>query len=175
MKKNHNKEKQKTFLFWSLILFIMVLILFLRIFKAPTFSPVISEEEENNSLNWQSFSEKFSSILDEFNGDWKEKNKEAKNIFLENKEDSTISESVDGKIQEEDILSDEDNNLREKKYTEENYRDIEELKNEMNNLLEEFDNYNNCPEWINCMPEVGGEPKDCTIPKGCEDITQIAY
>lgn len=32
----------------------------------------------------------------------------------------------------------------------------------------------NCPEWINCMPSIG-EVRDCQIPVGCEDFTQIAY
>jgi hypothetical protein len=31
-----------------------------------------------------------------------------------------------------------------------------------------------CPEWINCMPSPGMNNK-CEIPKGCEDITQIAW
>jgi hypothetical protein len=30
-----------------------------------------------------------------------------------------------------------------------------------------------CPEWINCMPGPGRGP--CTIPEGCEGITQIAH
>lgn len=33
----------------------------------------------------------------------------------------------------------------------------------------------NCPEWINCMPSIGDEPRPCQIPVGCEGITQIAY
>ncbi|HBA36553.1 TPA: hypothetical protein DCZ15_01610 [Candidatus Falkowbacteria bacterium] len=33
----------------------------------------------------------------------------------------------------------------------------------------------NCPEYINCMPTVGTEPRPCNIPPGCEDITVIAY
>lgn len=33
----------------------------------------------------------------------------------------------------------------------------------------------NCPEWINCMPTIGDEPRPCQIPVGCEGITQIAY
>ena len=32
----------------------------------------------------------------------------------------------------------------------------------------------NCPAYINCMPTVG-ETRDCKIPAGCENITQIAY
>lgn len=31
-----------------------------------------------------------------------------------------------------------------------------------------------CPEYINCMPSIG-ETRSCTIPLGCEGITQIAY
>lgn len=31
-----------------------------------------------------------------------------------------------------------------------------------------------CPEWINCMPSID-EVRDCQIPIGCEDFTQIAY
>ena len=31
-----------------------------------------------------------------------------------------------------------------------------------------------CPEYINCMPSIG-EARSCTIPLGCEGITQIAY
>lgn len=37
------------------------------------------------------------------------------------------------------------------------------------------DNVNSCPAWINCMPRIGSSPPDCTIPVGCENITQIAY
>lgn len=37
-----------------------------------------------------------------------------------------------------------------------------------------------CPAWINCMPTVVGpgevmDSRPCTIPPGCEGITQIAY
>jgi len=32
----------------------------------------------------------------------------------------------------------------------------------------------NCPAYINCMPTIGAA-RDCTIPLGCEGITQIAY
>lgn len=31
-----------------------------------------------------------------------------------------------------------------------------------------------CPEYINCMPSIGGA-RPCIIPPGCEKITQIAY
>lgn len=41
-----------------------------------------------------------------------------------------------------------------------------------NSLIEK--NKKNCPEYINCMPQVGAMV-NCTIPLGCEDITQIAY
>jgi len=37
---------------------------------------------------------------------------------------------------------------------------------------------NNCPEWINCMPTINDSlspPRSCSIPPGCEGITQIAY
>lgn len=34
-------------------------------------------------------------------------------------------------------------------------------------------NNNSCPEWIDCMP--GPNRSECKIPKGCEDITQIAW
>ncbi len=32
----------------------------------------------------------------------------------------------------------------------------------------------NCPAWINCMPSLD-EVRNCQIPVGCEDFTQIAY
>lgn len=32
-----------------------------------------------------------------------------------------------------------------------------------------------CPAWINCMPTMDSPPRDCSVPPGCEDITQIAY
>jgi ElaB/YqjD/DUF883 family membrane-anchored ribosome-binding protein len=32
----------------------------------------------------------------------------------------------------------------------------------------------NCPAWINCMPSLD-EIRNCQIPPGCEDFTQIAY
>lgn len=34
---------------------------------------------------------------------------------------------------------------------------------------------NNCPQWLNCMPMIDSEPKNCQIPTGCEGYTQIAY
>lgn len=36
-------------------------------------------------------------------------------------------------------------------------------------------NPNNCPEYINCMPTVGGEARSCAIPSGCEEITQVVW
>jgi len=33
----------------------------------------------------------------------------------------------------------------------------------------------NCPEWINCMPSPDAPNRNCNIPTGCEEYTQIAY
>lgn len=174
MKDNHS-NKQKKVLFWSLVLFVMAVILFFRIVGVPSFDNTISEEETKNSLNWQSFTEKFSSIVEDFNDDWeetKDKNSEVKNIFVENEENSTSTKAIDveeSETQEED----EDNSVE---YMPNNYQDIEKTKEEMEELIEKFNNINNCPKWINCMPNIGsGEKNNCVIPIGCEDITQIAY
>ncbi|MBN2853987.1 hypothetical protein JXK06_00415 [Patescibacteria group bacterium] len=34
---------------------------------------------------------------------------------------------------------------------------------------------NNCPDYINCMPTIGGPARSCAIPPGCEGITQIVW
>jgi len=34
---------------------------------------------------------------------------------------------------------------------------------------------NNCPDYINCMPTIGGPARNCAIPPGCEGITQIVW
>jgi hypothetical protein len=178
MKRGYN-QKQKKFLFWSLVLFVMVLIIFLRVIKKSSFNNIILEEKTNNSLDWQSFSKKFNSILNDFDDDWNEvkneKKSKVKNIFIENIKDSTSTEATSTNvldIEKEKIVDDEEENI------ENNYQDIEKLKDDMDNLKEKFINVNNCPEWINCMPMIGVEKKDrkdCVIPKGCEGITQIAY
>ena len=32
-----------------------------------------------------------------------------------------------------------------------------------------------CPEYVNCMPTIGGSARACNIPPGCENITQIVW
>ncbi len=50
-----------------------------------------------------------------------------------------------------------------------------ELKEELSDLIKKATTTkSNCPEYINCMPLIG-EARPCTVPVGCEDITQIAY
>lgn len=51
-----------------------------------------------------------------------------------------------------------------------------EIKEELLDLIKKATTTvkNNCPEYINCMPTIGGA-RPCTIPAGCENITQIAY
>ena len=42
-------------------------------------------------------------------------------------------------------------------------------------LLKPKPTLSNCPEYINCMPTVGGPARSCAIPPGCEEITQVAW
>lgn len=63
-------------------------------------------------------------------------------------------------------------------------KDIKQLEEDTEKLLKDImkesdkkatsTKTNSCPEWINCMPSIG-EARSCTIPPGCEGITQIAY
>lgn len=156
-------------------MFIMAIILFFRIVKAPSFSYTISEEETNNSLSWQSFTEKFNSTLDNLSDDWEEiknEKEEIKNIFIENKDNVTSTDLIytqfEGELREED---------EEYIYNEVigDYQDIEDVKKVTEEIIKKFNDTNNCPAWINCMPTIGTEINDCVIPSGCEDITQIAY
>ena len=32
-----------------------------------------------------------------------------------------------------------------------------------------------CPQYINCMPTIGGVAKNCQVPPGCENITTLVY
>ena len=51
---------------------------------------------------------------------------------------------------------------------------VDDSKKMLEELEERLKNEKNCPKYIDCMPSIGG-PVDCSIPKGCENITQIAY
>lgn len=51
---------------------------------------------------------------------------------------------------------------------------IDDSKKMLVELEEKLKNEKNCPEYIDCMPSIG-EPVNCIIPEGCENITQIAY
>ncbi len=42
-------------------------------------------------------------------------------------------------------------------------------------LLKPEPTLSSCPEYINCMPTVGGPARSCAIPPGCEEITQVVW
>jgi len=53
----------------------------------------------------------------------------------------------------------------------------EKIKNRLDNIMETATTTvkkNNCPPYINCQPTIG-KARACTVPAGCEGITQIAY
>ncbi|MCF7820577.1 MAG: hypothetical protein K9M44_03870 [Candidatus Pacebacteria bacterium] len=164
--KDLKEKKEKQVLFWSLVVFFMAVIIFLWLASFSPFTKTISEEETKNTIDWQNFSEKLRTKWSNFRDDWQEvkdkAEKEGKEIFVEST--STPLNNNSSSSPETSLNNDTGVNL-------------EQLKEEIENLNNKLKN-SNCPEWVNCMPTLSDNPhenKECVIPPGCEDITQIAY
>jgi hypothetical protein len=103
------------------------------------------------------------------------------NLSLLNESNQAIENrkvDVEGQV----FLQDMKNNLTEKKMKTEivnnEFQELELIKSESDKLLKNLENKINnnlsCPVFINCMPGPD-RAGPCSVPPGCEDITQIAY
>ncbi len=106
------------------------------------------------------------------------------NSFLNQSEEKVNKIEEEQKQQERQQLIKDSDNLIQNLITETNKKSdysipapIDNIDNDAeSNQASLIDNNKNinCPEWINCMPSIG-EVRNCQIPVGCEDFTQIAY
>jgi hypothetical protein len=94
----------------------------------------------------------------------------------ENSKNSEIS--IDGQVFLQDMADSLSEQQIKKEVVSQDFQELEMLKIESNNLLKTLENKINinssCPVFINCMPGPD-RVEPCSIPPGCEDITQIAY
>ena len=106
------------------------------------------------------------------------------NSFLNQSEEKVNKIEEEQKKQERQQLIKDSNNLIQNLIEETNKKNDYSIPTPIDNI-DSDDGFNeaslidsnkniNCPEWINCMPSIG-EVRDCQIPVGCEDFTQIAY
>lgn len=95
---------------------------------------------------------------------------------------NAVSEDEQVAVEGQIFMQEMANNLNEKvisaEIINEDPKELEVIKNESDKLLKtlesKINNGSSCPVFINCMPgpdRVG----PCSVPPGCEDITQIAY
>jgi hypothetical protein len=164
---NNGDEKDKKLLLYSAVAFFLVLILFLWIINLPSVlnSKTINEQETDN-FNWGEITDNLKKTWSNFSDNWKETNvdleKEIKNnpdIFVSNTSTEEISTSTVDVKEFEDMQ-----------------KELKKLEKALEETQIEKQNPNNCPQWVNCMPTYGDSgPRDCTIPAGCEGITEKVY
>lgn len=164
---DNSDEKDKRLLLYSAVSFFVILILFLWIFNLPSIlnSKTIEEEEVNN-FNWGKITDTLKETWSGFSDNWNEANVDLKKEIKKNPDifiGSTSTEEVSTSTVDVEEFEDMQAELKKLEKT------LEEAQIEKQNP-------NNCPEWVNCMPTYGDSgPKDCTIPAGCEGITEKVY
>ncbi len=160
-------EKDKKLLLYSAVGFFLVLILFLWIFNLPSIlNSKTIEEEEVNHFDWGKITNTLKKTWSGFNDNWNEAS-----VELENEVEKNPDIFVGSTSTEEVSTSTEDVEGFEDMQTE-----LKKLEKALEEAQIEKQNPNNCPEWVNCMPTYGDSgPKDCTIPAGCEGITEKVY
>lgn len=117
---------------------------------------------------------------------WQDDLDDSMSFFQDNlnllNESNQVTENTEMNVEGEMFLQEMTDNLSEQtiktEVSIEDPQELEIIKSESDELLQTLENKINnnlsCPAFINCMPgpdRVG----PCSIPPGCEDITQIAY
>ncbi len=170
---NEADSKDKKLLLWSAVSFFLVLIVFLWLLNISSIlkSKTINEEQVDNfqweeisntlKHTWSDFKDNLSNAGQELDQEFKKNPNIFDNNSTSTEELATTTVDVDEFEKMKAELRGLEERLQEEKIEEENNLD-------KNNL-------NNCPEWVNCMPTVGGKNLDCSIPPGCEGITEKVY
>ncbi|MFP4514944.1 MAG: hypothetical protein ACLFNO_03010 [Parcubacteria group bacterium] len=164
---DNNEEEDKKLLLYSAVAFFLVLILFLWIFNLPSIlnSKTINEEEADN-FNWEGITETLRKTWSDFSDNWKETSVDLENEIEKNPDifvGSTSTEEISTSTVEVEEFEDMQAELK-------------KLEKALEEAHIEKQDSNNCPEWVNCMPTYGDSgPRDCTIPAGCEGITEKVY
>jgi hypothetical protein len=165
--KDNSEEKDKKLLLYSAVTFFLVLILFLWVFNlSSVLSSKTINEEETDNFNWGEISDTLKNTWSDFSDNWKETGEELEKeieknpvIFVGSTSTEEVSTSTIDVEEFEDMQS-----------------DLKKLEEALEEAQIEKQNLNNCPEWVNCMPTYGDSgPRNCTIPPGCEGITEKVY
>jgi hypothetical protein len=143
-----DKERQKKiFLMRVGVMVVAALVLIFWIFNLKNIWHPTAVSSNEEDLTWLEFREELEKTTEEIESKLGAFKDGADEV------DNTIVESGEDSLPDNDLIID----IIEK--TKEN----------------SIDKVKNCPEYINCMPTIGEEPRSCVIPPGCEDITIIAY
>jgi hypothetical protein len=164
---NNSDEKDKKLLLYSAVTFFLVLILFLWIFNLPSIlNSKTIEEEETDNFNWADITDTLKKTWSGFSDNWNETSVEFENEIEKNPDifvGSTSTEEVSTSTVDVEEFEDMQTELK-------------KLEKALEEAQLEKQNPNNCPEWVNCMPTYGDSgPRNCTIPAGCEGITEKVY
>lgn len=160
-------EKDKKLLLYSAVSFFLVLILFIWIFNLPSIlSSKTIEEEEVDNFNWTEVTDTLKNTWSDFSDNWDESSVEIEeeveknpDIFVGSTSTEEVSTSTVDSKEFEDMQA-----------------ELKKLEEALEEAQIEKQNPNNCPQWVNCMPSYGDSgPRDCTIPSGCEGITEKVY
>lgn len=146
---------------------VSVFIIFIFILWSASLKNVFKYYDQEDSL---SFSQ-ISSNLDESIKEAKEK---AEEINSQNKNISSSSQDfVNDLIKKTEELTSSSSDKLINPPVSSSTIILEEIKDEIIRLHDNKD-ASNCPQYINCMPTVG-QINSCSVPSGCEKITQIVY
>jgi hypothetical protein len=167
-KDNNGDEKDKKLLLYSAVTFFLVLIFFLWILNLPSIlNSNTIEEEETDNFNWGEITKTLKKTWSGFTDNWDEVN-----LDLENEVEKNPDIFIGSSTSTEEIST---STIDVEKF-EDMQMELKKLEKALEEAQIKKQNPNNCPEWINCMPTYGDSgPRDCTIPVGCEGITEKVY
>lgn len=153
-KRNENKKNILIIFlvsFFFSIIFILWLFNFLNTLKTTNFNITVPDSQSVLEIK-----DGFKNLLD-----LADKPFDTKEVNIFNEDDLTDTDSVNKtEIKKQESL---DENAS---------PDVsipDEKKDEIDNKLTK-----KCPAYVNCMPMIDSEP-NCSIPMGCEDVTQLLY
>lgn len=153
---NPEENNSNKLLFKIGIIIIIVVISFLWL---SNLRQVFESQEKTNNQTWQKINADMNKSLDELDE-------------ITNKLSASSSENnfVEGLLDKADSIKASSSTSTKLEIKEELSELIKKSPTTTPNAATKI----NCPEFINCMPSIG-ETRPCSIPVGCENITQIAY
>ena len=149
---NSDKQENNKILWTKIILILFVVVVFFL--WLANLRNVFNNQKPENDDTWKKISESIKQIENNYNLTTSTASSTKENEFVENllnKASSTASSTATASE--------------------------EKIKNRLDDIMETTTTTvkkAGCPPYINCQPTIG-KARTCTVPAGCEGITQIAY